>query len=604
MKRLTQQLFFWTVLWLGLGYTSQLQAQVNSNQLVRQWQLTTINGEAADTSRAQQLTLFGAEGNAQFVLESSVEQINGKWSLANDTLLVTLPLASSFAAIDSVAYTVGEDGAPTILFFQDSTLITRLTQEGIQSKQVTRLFSIDEVSKEALVITDLLNNNRYAFTYQSSIERSGITFNDVWRGLLGMLALIGMLYLFSANRRAIDWRLVLSGIAIQLVFAFLVLKVDFVRSFFDYISGFFVLVLGFTYEGSLFLFGDLMDVTSYGYIFAFQVLPTIVFFSALTSILYYLGILQRIVFVFAWVMNRFMHMSGAESLAAAANIFIGQTEAPLVVKPYLEKMTKSEILCLMVGGMATIAGGVFAAYIGFLGGNDPEQMQFFATHLLTASIMSAPAAIVAAKILYPEENRAAIDRSIKVPKDKIGANLLDAISNGTTDGLKLAINVGVMLLTFTALMYMLNYILLGVGDVLNLNETIIAATDGRFSGLSMEYILGLLLYPIAWILGTPAEDALLIGQLLGKKTIVNEFVAYQSMEEVKEAGALIHQKSIIIATYALCGFANFASIGIQIGGIGAIAPGQRQVLAKFGVRALLGGTIAAFLTAVIAGTIV
>lgn len=604
MKRLTHNLLIWASLWLGAGLPLQAQDQLNTDQLIRQWQLEAVNEQSPDTSTTQQLTIFDENGNNQFVFESSAERFKGRWRLSNDTMIVTLPLTSTFASIDSVAYQVNETGDPSILFFQDDKLITRLTEQGIQSKQVTRLFLVNELLKRKLVLTDLANGNTYQFAYRSSIDRTGVTFGDVWRGLLGMLAMIAILYLFSANRRAIDWRLVITGIGIQLVFAFLVLKVEFVRIFFDYISGFFVLVLGFTYEGSLFLFGDLMDVNSYGYIFAFQVLPTIVFFSALTSILYYLGILQRIVFVFAWVMNRLMHMSGAESLAAAANIFIGQTEAPLVVKPYLEKMTKSELLCLMVGGMATIAGGVFAAYIGFLGGNDPEQMQFFATHLLTASIMSAPAAIVAAKILYPEENRDAIDRTIRVPKDKIGANLLDAISNGTTDGLKLAINVGVMLLTFTALMYMLNYILLGVGDLFNLNDMIVEATNGRFAGLSMEYILGLLLYPIAWVLGTPAEDALLVGQLLGKKTIVNEFVAYQSMQEVKEAGSFLHQKSIIIATYALCGFANFASIGIQIGGIGAIAPSQRQTLAKFGVRALIGGTIAAFLTAVIAGTIV
>lgn len=604
MKRLTHNLLIWASLWLGAGLPLQAQDQLNTDQLIRQWQLESVNEQTPDTSATQQLTIFDENGNNQFLFESSAENFKGRWRLSNDTMIVTLPLTSTFATIDSVAYQVNKSGDPSILFFQEEKLITRLTEQGIQSRQVTRLFLVNELLKRKLVLTDLANGKTYQFAYRSSIDRSGLTFGDIWRGLLGMLAMIAILYLLSANRRAIDWRLVFTGLGIQLVFAFLVLKVEFVRIFFDYISGFFVLVLSFTYEGSLFLFGDLMDVNSYGYIFAFQVLPTIVFFSALTSILYYLGILQRIVFVFAWVMNRLMHMSGAESLAAAANIFIGQTEAPLVVKPYLDKMTKSEILCLMVGGMATIAGGVFAAYIGFLGGNDPEQMQFFATHLLTASIMSAPAAIVAAKILYPEENRNAIDRTIRVPKDKIGANLLDAISNGTTDGLKLAINVGVMLLTFTALMYMLNYILLGVGDLFNLNDMIVEATNGRFAGLSMEYILGLLLYPIAWVLGTPAEDALLVGQLLGKKTIVNEFVAYQSMQEVKEAGAFLHQKSIIIATYALCGFANFASIGIQIGGIGAIAPSQRQTLAKFGVRALIGGTIAAFLTAVIAGTIV
>lgn len=524
--------------------------------------------------------------------------------LQQDTLVVTLPLTTTFTAIDSVAYAVGSDGVPTLLFYKDDRLITHVGEEGLQSRQATRQFQVVDLQAEQLALTDLANGTRYTFRYESNLEVSVITFEDIWRGLLGMVVLVGILYLLSSNRRSIDWRLVGAGMTIQLIFAFLVLKVDFVRVLFDTVSSFFVLVLGFTYQGSLFLFGNMMDVNSYGYIFAFQVLPTIVFFSALSSILYYLGILQRIVYVFAWVMSKTMHLSGAESLAAAANIFIGQTEAPLVVKPYLEKMTRSEILCLMVGGMATIAGGVFAAYIGFLGGNDPVQMQFYATHLLTASIMSAPAAIVAAKMLFPEENRDLIDRKIVIPREKIGSNLLDAISNGTTDGLKLAVNVGVMLLTFTALMYMLNFILLGVGGWVGLNEQIVAVTNGRFEGLSLDYLLGLMMYPISWILGTPAQDAMLVGQLLGKKTIINEFVAYQSMEAVKEAGLFASQKSIIIATYALCGFANFASIGIQIGGIGALAPGQRQNLARFGVKALIGGTIAAFMTAVIAGTIV
>lgn len=585
---------------------SSLYAQTGlEDKLVRKWILDSIDQRTTpDDTVTGTLTIFDENKDFRFQMDRPVDSFDGRWQLSGDTLRVTLPLPPALHTIDSVTYKVNSRGQPELHFYKHGKLITRLSEEGFQNRQVERLFFINAILKHKLVLTDLANGEQLHFSYRSQINYSGITFTDIWRGMLGMLILFAVLYLLSSNRRAINWRLVGMGVVIQLVFALLVLKVEWVRLFFDYISGFFVLVLGFTYEGSLFLFGDLMDVESYGYIFAFQVLPTIVFFSALTSILYYLGILQRIVFVFAWVMNRLMHMSGAESLAAAANIFIGQTEAPLVVKPYLEKMTKSEILCLMVGGMATIAGGVFAAYIGFLGGNDPEQMQFYATHLLTASIMSAPAAIVAAKMLYPEVNKDAIDRRIRIPKEKIGSNILDAISNGTTDGLKLAVNVGVMLLTFTALIYMVNYILMGIGDLTHLNAAINSATGGRFEGLSMEYILGLIMYPVAWALGTPAEDAMLVGQLLGKKTIINEFVAYQSMEEVKVAGQFVHQKSIIIATYALCGFANFASIGIQIGGIGAIAPGQRKTLAKFGLKALIGGTIAAFMTAAIAGTIV
>lgn len=424
---------------------------------------------------------------------------------------------------------------------------------------------------------------------------------DVLRGLLGLAVLLGICYAFSSNRKAIDWRLVGIGVSSQIVLGFLILRVDFLRNIFDYISSFFIAILSYTAEGSKFIFGDLVDKTdTFGYIFAFQILPTIVFFSALTAILYYLGILQKIIYGFAWIMKRTMRLSGPESLAAAANVFIGQTEAPLVVKPYLEKMSKSEIMCLMTGGMATIAGGVFAAYIGFLGGTDPAQMQYFATHLLTASLISAPAAIVAAKMLYPE-TETNVSQDLSIPKQEIGSNLLDAISNGTTDGVKLAVNVGAMLLIFTALVFMLNQILLNsVGSWTGLNEVIFEQTDGRFEGLSFTYILGLVFAPLAWIIGTPSEDILIVGQLLGQKTVINEFVAYGEIPNL----VFQNPKSLIIATYALCGFANFASIGIQIGGISAIAPGQRKTLSEFGIKALIGGTVACFMTAAVAGMLI
>ena len=279
---------------------------------------------------------------------------------------------------------------------------------------------------------------------------------DILRGILGITILLGFLYLMSSNRKAIDWKLVMIALGMQIIFGLAVLKVSFVSQFFDWIGKGFVAVLNYTKEGSIFVFGDLLDPSSVGFIFAFQILPTILFFSALSSILYYLGILQRVIYALAFVMTKVMRLSGAESLAAAANVFIGQTEAPLVVKPYLNKMTKSELLCLMVGGMATIAGGVLAAYIGFLGGDDIQSQQEFARHLLTASIMSAPAAILAAKILLPETEQ--IDTNLEIPKEKIGNNLLEAISNGTTDGLKLSVNVGAMLIVFIALVAMLNAI--------------------------------------------------------------------------------------------------------------------------------------------------
>lgn len=429
--------------------------------------------------------------------------------------------------------------------------------------------------------------------------------SDIFRGVLGVTVLLAICTLLSSDRRAINWRLVAAGMAIQLILALLILKVPGVSFAFDAIAGLFAKVLRFSEAGARFLFGDLVSRTdTFGYIFAFQVLPTIIFFSALSSVLYYFGILQVIIRGAAWVMMRTMGLSGAESLAAAANVFIGQTEAPLVVKPYLENMTRSEMLCLMTGGMATIAGGVFAAYIGFLGGDDPVQQQYFAKHLLSASIMSAPAAIVASKILHPETKDRDIKDQLKMSGD-VGNNLLDAISQGTTDGLRLAVNVGGMLLVFTALIYMANQFMIQYpGEWFGLNDMVRESSDGRFEGFSFTYILGLLFAPIAWLIGTPSQDILVIGQLLGQKTVVNEFVAYAELEAVRKAGVELHPKSLIIATYALCGFSNFASIGIQIGGIGSLAPGQRKVLTELGIKALIGGTVACFLTAAIAGVLI
>lgn len=427
---------------------------------------------------------------------------------------------------------------------------------------------------------------------------------DIFRGLIGIVIMLAVCYLFSKDRKSINWKTVGVGMGLQIFLAVMILKVPGVSSVFDFLAKGFERVLSFSAAGAEFLFGGLVvDTTTFGYIFAFQVLPTIVFFSALSSMLYYFGILQKVVWGMAWVMSKFMNLSGPESLAAAANVFIGQTEAPLVVKPYLEGMSKSEIMCLMTGGMATIAGGVFAAYIGFLGGDDIALRIFYAKHLLTASIISAPAAIVAAKMLIPETEKKEVGSEMKMePQNHF--NLLDAISRGTTDGLKLAINVGVMLLVFTALVALANYILEGtLGQIGGLNDYVIESTDGRFSGFNFTYLLGLIFAPIAWILGTPTEDILSVGQLLGQKTVINEFIAYKELNDLRIGGVTMQTKSILIATYALCGFANFASIGIQIGGIGAVAPGQRKNITSLGLYALLGGTIASFLTAAIAGAI-
>lgn len=435
---------------------------------------------------------------------------------------------------------------------------------------------------------------------------------DVIRGVFGIICMLGICYAMSHDRKAIDWRLVSGGITLQLILAILILKVPFVYDGFKLVADGFVALLSYTDQGAEFIFGSWpseswIQSTDFstggqvpykvGYLFAFKVLPTIVFFAAFSAALYYLGILQRIIYVFAMIMSKFMNLSGAESLAAAANVFIGQTEAPLVIKPYLEKMTKSEILCLMTGGMATIAGGVFALFVTLLGDE-------YAIHFLTASIISAPAAIVAAKMLYPETNPENINTDVNIPRDKLGNNLLDAISIGTTDGVKLAVNVGAMLLVFIALIAFVNGVLMYFGSLMGLNSTIIESTNGAYAGLNMEYLLGMLFSPVAWILGVPYEDMTQVGQLLGKKTIINEVVAYVDLSIMKGDADTISPKSIIIATYALCGFANFSSIGIQVGGISAIAPGQRKTLTEFGMKSLIGGTIACFITGAIAGMVI
>ncbi|HYV93038.1 MAG TPA: nucleoside transporter C-terminal domain-containing protein [Chitinophagales bacterium] len=423
------------------------------------------------------------------------------------------------------------------------------------------------------------------------------------RGALGLASLIFICFIFSNNRRYIDWKLVGAGVALQIIFAIGILYVPFFRDIFQWISNRFVDLIQLSHKGTEFLFGPLANQTgSWGYVFAIQVLPNIVFFAALSSLMYYLGILQFIVLGFAWIMSKTMkQISGAESLSNAANIFLGQTEAPLMIRPYLAGMTKSEILCIMIGGMANTAGSVLAAYVSFLGGADIEKQQFYALHMLSQSIMSAPAAIVCAKILFPQVNPDQVEKDLNVPKEKIGSNMLDAIANGTTDGLKLAVNVAGMLVVFIALMAVVNAGFHLIGRVGHLNFKIEAMTTGRFDSLSLEFIFGYLFAPLAWLMGVSSHDMLSIGQLLGEKTVINEFVAYVSMGDMVHKGLLTDPRSIVIATYALCGFSNFSSIGIQIGGIGALAPNQRQTLSELGIKSLIGGTIACLMTAVIAG---
>ncbi|PSG91590.1 NupC/NupG family nucleoside CNT transporter [Aurantibacter aestuarii] len=509
--------------------------------------------------------------------------------------------------------------------FQNNLIIAYFTQP----KDTIRRFKISSLTDTTLVLTE----NSKTFKFLPTIEKEtiipesqivpiipsqGFTFSSLWRGALGMFALVFIAFLFSNNRRAINWKTVGIGLAFQLLIAVGVLKIGFVKTIFEKIGGLFISVLDFTRAGSKFLFeGLVVDMDTFGFIFAFQVLPTIIFFSALTSVLFYLGLIQKLVKLMAMLLTKLLKISGAESLSVAGNIFLGQTEAPLLIKAYLEKMTKSEILLVMIGGMATVAGAVLAAYIGFLGGEDEALKLFYAKHLLAASVMAAPGAIVISKILYPQTEK--INTEVEVSKEKIGSNILDAIANGTTEGLRLAVNVGAMLLVFVAFIAMANGILGGIAafdgltvESLNINwkftslNTVIA-NNTPYDGLSLEFILGYAFAPLMWLIGVAKEDMALMGQLLGIKLAASEFIGYIQLAELKDVANATHlkfEKSIIMATYMLCGFANFASIGIQIGGIGSLAPGQRKTLSKFGIKALIGGTIASLISATIAGMII
>ena len=467
-------------------------------------------------------------------------------------------------------------------------------------------YLIDRFRSIALIIVAILfSTTAFSQNIDGSeiIQSSGFTIETLFRGIIGMAFLIFISFLLSNNRKAINWKTVSFGLLIQLILAISVLKISWVQAIFEFAGKIFVKILEFTMEGTKFLFGDLVSMDNFGGVFIFAILPTVIFFAALTSVLFYLGIIQKVVKLMALLLSKVLGVSGPESLSVAGNIFLGQTESPLMIKAYLEKMTKSEILLVMIGGMATVAGGVLAAYIGFLGGDDPELKVFYAKHLLTASVMAAPGAIVISKILYPETQK--IDTNVNISQEKIGDNFLDAISNGTTEGLKLAANIAAMLLVFLAFIAMGNYMLDKFGDLVEINNWI--ANNTVYETLSIEFILGYLFAPLMWLIGVATEDITLMGQLLGIKIVASEFIGYIQLAELKQASNLIHlnyQKSIIIATYMLCGFANFASIGIQIGGIGSLAPGQRKNLSKFGFKALIGGTLASLLSATIAGMII
>jgi CNT family concentrative nucleoside transporter len=434
------------------------------------------------------------------------------------------------------------------------------------------------------------------------IPHQGMSMVSLGKGILGMLVLILMAYTLSNNRKNIPWKIVGLGLLLQIVIAIAVIKISWIKGFFEYVSGFFVKVLEYTQVGTQMLLGEFANSDEYGFVFVFQALPIIIFFSALTSLFYYFGIIQKVVKGLAWSLRKLLGISGAESLAVAGNIFLGQTEAPLLIKEYLGKMTRSQMFLVMVGGMATVAGSVMGAYIGFLGGNDPVQRLEFAKSLLAASVMAAPGAVVIAKIMFPQMEK--IPEFVSIPKDRLGNNFLTAISNGTSEGIKMAVNVGAMLLVFISLIALLNGVFSGIGESTGLNVWIAQYTP--YTQFSIEFVLGYLFAPLMWLIGVAAEDMALMGQLLGIKIVASEFVGYVQLVDLKNVSNVMHfghQKSVVMATYMLCGFANFASIGIQIGGIGILAPNQRKNLSELGLKAMIAGSIVSLMSATIAGAI-
>lgn len=560
-------------------------------------------------------------------LNSFGQQLENNWKFSS----IKKQSSDEIVTIDSTDILSLFDGKFTFKLKQNSDSISSgnyIRQHNLlilnfnKPKDTVRYFNIVSLDSLQLVLTE--NDTTYKLsssigaqkivsnesetsknTLSNDIKPSqGFSIESLWRGVLGMFVLIIITFLFSSNKKAIDWKKVGIGLSLQLIIAIGVLKVPFIQSIFEFVGGIFISILEYTKAGSKFLFEGLVaDMNTFGYIFAFQVLPTIIFFSALTSLLFYLGIIQKVVKWLAIALSKFLGISGMESLSVAGNIFLGQTEAPLLIKAYLEKMNRSEMLLVMIGGMATVAGAVLAAYIGFLGGGDKALELIFAKHLLAASVMAAPGAIVISKILYPQTEK--VNTDVSVSQEKIGSNILDAIANGTTEGLRLAVNVGAMLLVFVAIIAMLNGILGWVGELTTLNSWM--AKNTAYTTFSIEAILGYLFAPLMWLIGVAKEDMALMGQLLGIKLAASEFIAYIQLADLKNIASAVHlnyDKSIIMATYMLCGFANFASIGIQIGGIGSLAPKQRKTLSEFGMKALIGGTIASLMSAAIAGMII
>ena len=566
-----------------------------SQELNKDWSFTSVkNGAGVELFSIDKTDLFSIDGDkfSYSLLDKDSLKASGSFIKQNNLLIFK--------------YNQPKD---TVRYYN----IISLTEDDLVISENDVIYSFSSANNQnTTTIVEKDEAKKDEFIYIKPSE--GFSVNTLWRGVLGMFVLIFIAFLFSKNRKAIDWKRAFLGLSLQLLIAVGVLKVPFIQSIFNFIGKIFIEILNYTKAGSEFLFAGMVgDMNTFGYIFAFQVLPTIIFFSALTSLLFYLGVIQKIVKILAILLSKLLGISGMESLSVAGNIFLGQTEAPLLIKAYLDKMNRSEMLLVMIGGMATVAGAVLAAYIGFLGGGNKTLELVFAKHLLAASVMAAPGAIVISKILYPQT--AKVNTDVKVSQEKIGSNILDAIANGTTEGLKLAVNVGAMLLVFVAVIAMLNGILSAFGSFegieylgwsfMSLNDIIASTTS--YNELSIEFILGTIFSPLMWLIGVPSSDTTMMGQLLGIKLAASEFIGYIQLAELKNAANAIHlnyNKSVIMATYMLCGFANFASIGIQIGGIGSLAPSQRKTLSEFGMKALIGGTIASLMSATIAGMII
>ncbi len=582
-----------------------INAQIDSTQLTSQIEFDKLESKIADLELLQlDNTTKYWQLSKNLIYESFPDSLNSSVNFEKGKEFLSLDKNGQYASIINNNFNKGFwiENRNLLIFKQKIPSTVDVYYEIIENSENTL-----KLKKGNQVLIYVSENHSNFITKKVSsdiiIKSTGYTFTSIWRGILGMFTLIFLAFLFSSNRRAVNWKTVGLGLVFQLIIAVCVLQISFIKNAFEAVGQIFINILDFTRAGSEFLFSGVMDINSYGFIFAFQVLPTILFFSALTSVLFYLGLIQKVVKLMALLLTKVLKISGAESLSVAGNIFLGQTEAPLLIKAYLEKMTKSEILLVMIGGMATVAGAVLAAYIGFLGGEDEALKLFYAKHLLAASVMAAPGAIVISKILFPQTET--VNTEVEVSKDKIGSNILDAIANGTTEGLRLAVNVGAMLLVFVAFIAMINGMLGWVGDVTTINTWVAANT--AYKSLSLELILGYAFAPLMWLIGVATEDMALMGQLLGIKLAASEFIGYIQLAELKNvanATHLTYEKSVIMATYMLCGFANFASIGIQIGGIGSLAPGQRKNLSKFGMKALIGGTIASLISATIAGMII